>query len=120
MCSMLRVFAMEDFIVPSDEVPVRSVVVETAEAVVIVWHVAPGREIAAHLHPAGQDTWTVLSGSADYYLGAGETRAVGKGSIVVARPGEVHGALNTGSEPFVFVSVVSPGQAGYVLSSAEG
>lgn len=117
---MSRVFRVEDFIVPSDGVPVRSVVVESTEAVVIVWHVAPGQEVAAHRHPAGQDTWTVLSGTADYYMGEGGRQAIGAGAIVVARPGQVHGALNSGSEPFLFVSVVTPGQAGYLPCSPQG
>ncbi|WP_415259430.1 cupin domain-containing protein, partial [Thauera phenylacetica] len=56
--------------------------------------------IAAHIHPHGQDTWTVLSGMADYFQGNGIVRALREGEIAVARPGQVHGARNTGTEPF--------------------
>lgn len=115
MESKTRVFASAAFIRPSDVTPFRSVVLETPDSVVIVWHVAPGQELAAHHHPAGQDTWTVLSGSADYYLGGGKVVPLKAGDIAVARPGEVHGAINRGSEPFIFVSVVSSNQAGYEL-----
>ncbi|WP_253192373.1 cupin domain-containing protein, partial [Klebsiella pneumoniae] len=52
----------------------------------------PGQEIAAHIHPHGQDTWTVLSGMADYFQGNGIVRALREGEIAVARPGQVHGA----------------------------
>lgn len=37
------------------------------------------------------------------------------GDVVVARTGNVHGVLNTGDEPLRFISVVSPGSAGYEL-----
>lgn len=90
-------------------------VLETAESVIAAWHVLPGQEIAAHIHPRGQDTWTVLSGQADYFQSGGLVRELCPG-IAVARPGQVHGAKNTGQEPFEFVSVVAPGNAGFVLS----
>jgi len=39
------------------------------------------------------------------------------GDIAVAKTGQVHGAMNTDStEPFIFVSVVAPGNAGYALA----
>ncbi len=76
----------------------------------------PEQEIAAHIHPHGQDTWTVLSGMADYFQGNGIVRALREGEIAVARPGQVHGARNTGTEPFVLVSVVASANAGFVLA----
>jgi quercetin dioxygenase-like cupin family protein len=113
-----RIFSVAESVRPSDAEPIRSVVLETEESVVVVWHVRPGQEIAAHIHPRGQDTWTVLSGSADYFQGGGAASRLEAGGIAVARPGQVHGALNRGSEPFVFVSVVAPGagSAGYALA----
>lgn len=113
---MERIFAVSDFIRPSDTTPLRSVVLETPDSVVIVWHVAPGQEIPSHLHPHGQDTWTVLSGMADYYFGNGIQRTIKAGEIAVARPGEIHGAFNCGKEDFTFVSVVSSDKAGYVVA----
>jgi quercetin dioxygenase-like cupin family protein len=110
-----RLFRVADFIQPSDDLPIRSVVLETEEAVVVVWYVNPGQEIAAHVHPHGQDTWTVLSGEAEYFQGQGMARIIKASEIAVARNGEVHGAKTIGDEPFVFVSVVSPNGAGYEL-----
>jgi len=69
MIAAARLFSVSDFIHPSDGEPVRSVVLETEESVIVVWYVRPGQEIATHVHPHGQDTWTVLSGSANYYQG---------------------------------------------------
>lgn len=111
-----RLFPLADFIQPSDGSPIRSVVLETPEAVIVVWHVRPGQEIAAHVHPLGQDTWTVISGTADYYQGNGIKCQIKVNDIVVARPNQVHGAVNVGQDDFVFVSVVTPSNAGYQLT----
>ncbi|CDN04034.1 conserved hypothetical protein [Klebsiella quasipneumoniae subsp. quasipneumoniae] len=111
-----RIFSVAEYIQPSEGEPIRSVVLETRDSIIVVWHVHPGQEIAAHIHPHGQDTWTVLSGMADYFQGNGIVRALREGEIAVARPGQVHGARNTGTEPFVLVSVVASANAGFVLA----
>jgi quercetin dioxygenase-like cupin family protein len=111
-----RVFSVAEYAQPSEGEPIRSVVLETAESVIVVWHVRPGQEIVAHIHPHGQDTWTVLSGTADYFQGNGSICSLKAGEIAVAKPAQVHGAKNVGLEPFVFVSVVAPGNAGYAVS----
>ena len=117
MTAALRIFSVSDFVRPSDGEPVRSVVLETEESIIVVWYVRPGQEIAAHVHPSGQDTWTVLSGSADYYQGSSVVTKVKAGEVAVAKPGQIHGAMNTDSaEPFIFVSVVAPGNAGFALA----
>lgn len=112
----MRIFSVADFTKPSKGDPVRSVVLETPDAVIVVWHVAPGQEIAAHVHPHGQDTWTVITGEADYFKGQGSIARLRAGDIAVAKPGQVHGARNDGPEPFLFVSVVASGNAGYALA----
>jgi len=116
MTAESRIFSVADYMQPSEGEPVRSVVLETPDSVIVVWHLHPGQEIAAHTHPNGQDTWTVLSGVADYFQGDRIVRPLMKGDIAVARRGQVHGARNIGTEPFVFVSVVASADAGYVLA----
>jgi quercetin dioxygenase-like cupin family protein len=111
-----RLFSVADFVQPSEDIPIRSVVLETSDAVIVVWYVVPGQEIPAHVHPNGQDTWTVLSGMAEYFKGHGETEIIKPNDIAVARPKQVHGAKNLGDDPFVFVSVVTPAGAGYDLA----
>lgn len=111
-----RIFSVAEYVQPSEGEPIRSVVLETRDSIIVVWHVHPGQEIAAHIHPHGQDTWTVLSGMADYFQGNGIVRALREGEIAVARPGQVNGARNTGTEPFVLVSVVASANAGFVLA----
>jgi len=111
-----RVFSSAAFMKPAEGEPIRSVVVETGDAVVVAWHVEPGQRIAAHVHSNGQDTWTILSGSGDYQvLASGASRRVTAGDVVVAPRGCVHGVLNTGLVPLRFISVVSPADAGYAL-----
>ncbi len=110
-----RIFPSARFFQPTAEgEPLRSVVLESEDAVIVAWHVAPGQRIPAHVHPHGQDTWTILSGRGDYQLDpAGATRPLYAGDVVVALRGCVHGVFNPGSEPLRFISVVSPGHAGY-------
>jgi quercetin dioxygenase-like cupin family protein len=109
-----RLFHARDFMQPSDDEPIRSVITETREAVVVAWHVKPGQSIASHVHPFGQDTWTILSGQGDYQTEAsGRSLALAAGDVVVAPIGCVHGVSNSGSEPLTFISVVSPADAGY-------
>ncbi len=109
-----RLFKVAEFLQPADGEPIRSVITESADAAVIAWSVKPGQRISAHVHPDGQDTWTILSGRGEYrFSEQGESVAITKGDVLVAHRGEVHGVLNTGQEPLVFVSVVSPAASGF-------
>jgi quercetin dioxygenase-like cupin family protein len=111
-----RIFPSARFFQPNEEEPVRSVIAESPEAVVVAWYLNPGQRIEAHVHPQGQDTWTILSGSGSYYLDrVATTQRVTVGDIAIAPMGSVHGVLNDSDEALVFISVVSPGNAGYEL-----
>jgi quercetin dioxygenase-like cupin family protein len=111
-----RVFPSADFFQVSSGEPIRSVVSESAEVVVVAWHIAPGQCIAAHVHPHGQDTWTILAGHGCYQLNAsGESQLITQGDVVIAPTGAVHGVTNHASEPLLIISVVAPSAAGYQL-----
>ncbi len=111
-----RIFKSSKFFIPTDDEPMRSVIATSAEATIVAWYILPKQEILAHRHPHGQDTWTILSGQGEYYLDRdGTTRSIEMGDIVIAPLGCVHGVFNNSDEPFVFISVVSPGDAGYEL-----
>ena len=115
-----RIFKTSDFLEPNTAEPIRSVVTESKDAAVVAWHVSPGQRISAHLHPDGQDTWIIQSGTGEYRLDkAGTTKSIKAGDIVVAHQGETHGVLNTGTEPLIFVSVVSPALSGYELVAGQ-
>jgi quercetin dioxygenase-like cupin family protein len=117
---MNRIFSSNQFIQPIDGEPIRSVITESKDAAVIVWYIKPGQEIYPHIHPQGQDTWTILQGKGEYYLDrAGTKQSIVAGDVVVAHTGCVHGVLNNGDEPLIFISVVSPSDAGYQRISLE-
>ncbi len=114
-----RIFNSAEFMQPTEGngEPIRSVITQSAEAVVVAWHVNPGQRIAAHVHPHGQDTWTVLAGSGEYQLEkSGKSQTITPGCVVIAHIGCVHGVFNGGKEPLVFISVISPAEAGYELA----
>ncbi|ENM5289326.1 cupin domain-containing protein, partial [Citrobacter freundii] len=48
-----RIFSVAEYVQPSEGEPIRSVVLETRDSIIVVWHVHPGQEIAAHIHPHG-------------------------------------------------------------------
>jgi quercetin dioxygenase-like cupin family protein len=109
-----RIFDSNEFFKPSTGEPIRSVVTESADAVVVAWHVAPGQTITPHVHPGGQDVWTILSGRGKYINAAsGTTLDVRAGDVAVATRGQVHGVTNDGAEVLTFISVVAPIGAGY-------
>jgi quercetin dioxygenase-like cupin family protein len=114
--TLSRIFNTAEFVQTSDGEPIRSVVKESLDAVVVMWYVLPGQRISPHVHPSGQDTWIVLSGNGEYILDAeGTTMPISSGQIVVACTGQVHGVVNRGSKPLEFVSVVAPQNAGFQL-----
>lgn len=109
-----RVFKVADHLQPTDGEPIRSVVHATDDAAIVAWTVKSGQRISPHVHPSGQDTWTILAGEGDYQLDAtGQTVRIAAGDVVVAPIGAVHGVLNTGAQALVFVSVVCPALSGY-------
>jgi quercetin dioxygenase-like cupin family protein len=115
-----RIFNSSDFLQPTDGEPIRSIVTESQDATVVAWFVLPNQTISPHTHPNGQDTWTVLSGSGEYYLDKiGNTRSIIAGDIVVAHRNSVHGVLNNSKNPLIFISVVTPTNAGYQLITLE-
>ena len=109
-----RIFNSANFFQPTDGEPIRSVVTESENAVVVAWYIQPGQEIPAHIHPQGQDTWTILAGKGEYYLDrSGTTQLIETGDVVIAPTGSVHGVFNHGDEVLMFISIVSPADAGY-------
>ncbi len=112
-----RVFHSNNFFQPTDSEPIRAVVTASADAVVVAWYLYPEQEISAHIHPSGQDTWTILAGEGEYYLDSlGKTQTIVAGDVVVAPSGSVHGVINRGKEVLMFISIVTPASAGYERS----
>lgn len=111
---MNRQFKSQDFYESNTGEPIRSVVVETVDSVVVAWHLNPGQEISAHIHPLGQDTWYVVSGQGDYLTDIGSAKIkIETGDIVIAPSNCIHSVMNTGTQALKIISVVSPAAAGY-------
>ena len=109
-----RIFKSAKFFQETDGEPIRSVVTESPDTVVVAWYLKPNQEVAPHMHPHGQDTWTILQGKGKYYVDQqGTTEPITAGDIVIAPKGFVHGILNDGEESLIFISTVSPASAGY-------
>jgi quercetin dioxygenase-like cupin family protein len=103
--SETRIFNSSQFFHPTDGEPIRSVITESDNAVVVVWYIQPGQTIPAHIHPTGQDTWTILSGHGEYCLDqVGTTHAIAAGDVAIAPIGCVHGVFNHGDEPLIFIA----------------
>lgn len=109
-----RIFAVKQFQQAAEGEPIRSVITQSSDSAVVAWLVQPGQRISPHVHPDGQDTWTVLAGQGQYQFDRqGNTRPIRVGDVVVAHRNDVHGVLNDGTVPLEIVSVVSPAEAGY-------
>ena len=109
-----RVFDSSAFFQAGDTEPPRIVISQSTEAAVVCWHVEPGQRIELHVHPGGQDTWVVLSGEGQYFLDPSSAPVpLRPGVVAVAPTGAAHGAINTGTAPLRFVSVVSPALSGF-------
>lgn len=111
---MKRLYKSTDYFESNSGEPIRSVIVETVESVVVAWHLNPGQSIDAHIHPQGQDTWYVVEGEGMYQTNsAGSTLILSAGDVVIAPTNCIHSVLNTGTEILKIISVVSPASAGY-------
>jgi len=47
-----RMFNSSKFFKPADGEPIRSLMSESKEAVIVAWFIKPGQEIRCHVHPA--------------------------------------------------------------------
>lgn len=111
-----RVFTIKQHQQTSEGEPIRSVITESADCAVVAWLVLPGQRLEPHVHPDGQDTWTIIAGQGQYMLdGKGSTRPISVGNVIVAHRNQVHGVYNDGNTPLEIVSVVSPAAAGFRL-----
>jgi mannose-6-phosphate isomerase-like protein (cupin superfamily) len=70
----------------------------------------PGAVQARHVHPASEQTWMVEQGTATLLLAYDQTEEMRSGDVLRTPLGEVHGIINTGSGPFVYLAVTVPPQ----------
>ena len=70
--------------------------------------VAPGAVSPRHHHEASEQIWVALLGTGTLLLGGGESRPIQAGDVVRFADGDIHGIENTGTPPFVYLSVTAP------------
>ncbi len=68
----------------------------------------PGAVSRRHAHPDSEQTWVVERGTAMLLLADGRAEPVTAGEVIRTPAGETHGVANTGTEPFVYLSVTTP------------
>lgn len=67
-----------------------------------------GHTTPRHAHEASEQTWVVLSGCGTLLLAQGVEQPLGEGDVARFAPGDVHGLFNSGTQPFVYLSVTTP------------
>jgi quercetin dioxygenase-like cupin family protein len=68
----------------------------------------PGAISTRHSHAISEQTWIVEAGSATLLLADNQTEGLRAGDIIRTPAGTIYGIENTGSEPFVYLTVTSP------------
>ena len=61
-----------------------------------------------HRHTASEQIWIAISGSGILLIAEDKTLPFTAGDVVRFADGDIHGFINSGSEPFVYISVTSP------------
>ena len=108
-----------DFFTESDFTPLRNPGVtslqmvsphnsESARMTITRVTMQPGATQPRHHHASSEQIWIALEGAGTLLLGAGATRAFKAGEVARFADGDVHGLKNTGSGPFVYLSVTAP------------
>ncbi len=70
--------------------------------------VGPGCINPPHRHEKSEQVWVAISGAGTLLLGDEGALPFQEGDIARFAEGDVHGFKNTGSAPFVYMSVTSP------------
>jgi quercetin dioxygenase-like cupin family protein len=70
--------------------------------------VAPGAEQPRHAHATSEQIWLAVAGAGTLLLSEDRSAEFVEGQVVRFADGDVHGFRNTGSAPFVYLSVTSP------------
>jgi len=71
---------------------------------------APGAVSERHAHARPEQIWIVERGEGVLLLGDEQTEVLGAGDIVRTPAGDVHGVVNDGKEPLVYLAVTAPPQ----------
>ncbi len=69
---------------------------------------APGVCNPRHAHESSEQVWLALEGEGTLLVADEQTIPFAAGDVARFGDGDIHGFHNTGSQPFVYISVTSP------------
>lgn len=81
-----------------------------AKATITRVTVHAGATSPRHAHPESEQIWVVLAGQGTLLLEGDSQAPIQQGDVVRFAPGDVHGFFNSGTAPFVYMSVTTPPQ----------
>ena len=70
--------------------------------------VPPGGKNPAHRHNASEQIWIALQGAGSLILENETVEEFAEGDVVRFEAGDLHGFINSGTQPFIYMSVTSP------------
>ena len=70
--------------------------------------VPPGGKNPAHRHKTSEQIWIAIQGSGNLILENEATEKFSAGDVVRFEDGDLHGFINSGTQPFIYISVTSP------------
>ena len=76
---------------------------ETDKTVGAIWCLEPGQELYLHSHSNVDDIWVCMEGEGIYFPDLENEIPFKKGMVLLAKPNQIHGMRNTGTERFMFV-----------------
>lgn len=91
-----------------------------AQATITRVTMQPGSEQSRHKHENSEQIWIIETGTATILLANSETAEMRAGEVYRTPPGEIHGILNSSSDPFIYLAMTTPPQdfrAAYMTSS---
>jgi quercetin dioxygenase-like cupin family protein len=68
----------------------------------------PGATTPRHAHAGSEQVWVVQQGTATLLLAEDATAPVQAGDVIRTPSGDTHGLINTGREPFVYLTATTP------------
>ncbi|MFJ5624730.1 cupin domain-containing protein [Peribacillus loiseleuriae] len=80
---------------------------ETDKTVGAIWCLEPGQELYLHSHSNVDDIWVCMEGEGTYFPDLENEISIRKGMVLLAKPNQIHGMRNTGTERFVFVGIAA-------------
>ena len=70
----------------------------------------PGSVSERHAHKCSEQIWIIERGEGTLLLGNEQTEVLCTGDIVRTPAGEIHGLVNGGKEPLVYLAITAPPQ----------